>query len=42
MYTDCGPSPGLKHGEMMVGGDEIKQNKGPAEAKEVFTSGYKN
>lgn len=40
--TDCEHSPGQKHGERMVGGGEIEQNKGSAEAQEVFKSGYKN
>lgn len=42
MYTDYEHSPGLKHGEMMVGGGENKQNKGSAEEQEGFRSGYKN
>lgn len=41
MHTNCEHSPGLKCGEM-IGGGEIKQNKGSAEEQKVFRIGYKN
>lgn len=38
MYTDCEHSSG----ETMVGGGEIKQDKGSAEAQKLFKKCYKN